>query len=205
MAESDCLRLPRPCSASGSFSSIGIAEICAAAGVQKGSFFSASRSKQALALAVIEEHWIWQGTEWAKIFDAVAPLLGAPPATSSAPHRRHPGSPRCGRRFGNGLPLRQPRAGDGRKDDPIRERLQGIFDEQIDMVERSASKRRWRTARCLPGMRKRRRSRSSPSLRVWSCLRSSSTMTPPAGSALGEQHEPPAPGRAGHSKPGLAG
>ncbi|MBP2217020.1 TetR/AcrR family transcriptional regulator [Arthrobacter sp. CAN_C5] len=119
-----------------SFSSIGIAEICATADVQKGSFYYHFQSKQALALAVIEEHWVWQGTEWAKIFDAKAPLLErlrdlfGLTADIQVASLAGAGSV-MGCLFGN-LALEM-----SRQDDPIRERLQGIFDEQIDMVERA--------------------------------------------------------------------
>jgi TetR/AcrR family transcriptional regulator, transcriptional repressor for nem operon len=119
-----------------SFSSIGVAEICAAAGVQKGSFYYYFESKQALALAVIEEHWIWQRTEWAKILDGSAPLLERLrdlfrlTADIQVASLAGTGSV-TGCLFGN-LALEM-----SGQDDPIRERLQGIFDEQIDMVEHS--------------------------------------------------------------------
>jgi TetR/AcrR family transcriptional repressor of nem operon len=119
-----------------SYSSIGVAEICTAAGVQKGSFYYYFESKQALALAVIEEHWTWQRAEWAKILDAADPLLDRLrrlfrlTAEIQVTSLAGTGSV-TGCLFGN-LALEM-----SGQDDPIRERLQGIFDEQIDMVERA--------------------------------------------------------------------
>ncbi len=40
-----------------SYTGVGVSEICAAAGVQKGSFYHFFSSKQDLALAVIDERW----------------------------------------------------------------------------------------------------------------------------------------------------
>jgi TetR/AcrR family transcriptional repressor of nem operon len=40
-----------------SYTDVGVGEICAAAGVQKGSFYHFFPSKQALALAVIDDRW----------------------------------------------------------------------------------------------------------------------------------------------------
>ena len=51
------------------YSSVGVAEIASRAGVQKGSFYHFFPSKEALALAVIDEHWEWQRTEWQAILD----------------------------------------------------------------------------------------------------------------------------------------
>src|SRR3954466_4526859 len=39
------------------YSALGVAEICKTAGVPKGSFYYFFESKEALALAVIDEHW----------------------------------------------------------------------------------------------------------------------------------------------------
>ena len=48
------------------YSSVGVAEISARAGVQKGSFYYFFPSKEALALAVTDEHWAWQRADWAR-------------------------------------------------------------------------------------------------------------------------------------------
>lgn len=116
-----------------SYSSIGVAEICAAAGVQKGSFYYYFASKQALALAVIDEHWVLQRAEWSRVFESSAPLesqlrelfeltteiqVASASGTGSV----------SGCLFGN-LALEM-----SGQDDQIRERIQEIFEEQISLV-----------------------------------------------------------------------
>ena len=49
------------------YSALGVAEICKAAGVPKGSFYYFFESKEVLALAVIDEHWAVQGRDWERI------------------------------------------------------------------------------------------------------------------------------------------
>src|SRR5690349_261386 len=57
------------------YSALGVAEICAAAGVPKGSFYYFFDSKQALAEAVIEDHWVEQRAQWAALLGSdKAPL-----------------------------------------------------------------------------------------------------------------------------------
>jgi TetR/AcrR family transcriptional repressor of nem operon len=121
-----------------SYSSIGVAEICAAAGVQKGSFYYFFESKQALALAVIEEHWIWQRGEWVRVLDSPEPLLDRLQKlfrlTAEIQVTSLEGTGTVtGCLFGN-LALEM-----SGQDEPIRERLKGIFEEQIDMVEQAVS------------------------------------------------------------------
>src|SRR6478609_4720554 len=58
-----------------SYASIGVAEICAAAGVPKGSFYYFFPSKQALALEVVDQHWQWQRGEWMGILSTSAPIV----------------------------------------------------------------------------------------------------------------------------------
>ncbi len=60
------------------YSALGVAEICKAAGVPKGSFYYFYASKEALALAVVDEHWADQRREWTRILagggDGAQPL-----------------------------------------------------------------------------------------------------------------------------------
>ena len=49
------------------YSALGVAEICKAADVPKGSFYYFFESKEALALAVIDEHWAGQERTWRRI------------------------------------------------------------------------------------------------------------------------------------------
>jgi TetR/AcrR family transcriptional repressor of nem operon len=115
------------------YSSVGVAEIAARAGVQKGSFYYFFPSKEALALAVIDEHWDWQRGEWAKmlggegtalehlraVFDATAALqVEALQGTGSV----------TGCLFGNlALEVSSISA-------PMQKRLQEIFEEQVEMI-----------------------------------------------------------------------
>ena len=49
------------------YGAVGIAEIASRAGVQKGSFYYFFSSKEALALAVIDQHWAWQRGQWEQV------------------------------------------------------------------------------------------------------------------------------------------
>ncbi|MBO3662479.1 TetR/AcrR family transcriptional regulator [Microbacterium stercoris] len=116
-----------------SYSAVGIAEICARAGVQKGSFYYFFPSKEALALATIEDHWIRQKSDWASIlhgegsplerlhrlFDATTQIQADALAGTGTV---------TGCLFGN-LALEV-----GAISEPIRERLQGVFAEQVEMI-----------------------------------------------------------------------
>jgi TetR/AcrR family transcriptional repressor of nem operon len=117
-----------------SYSSLGVAEICAEAGVQKGSFYYFFESKQALALAVIEQHWVAQREQWSGLLNADESLLDRLhsifrlTAEIQIASLEGTGSV-TGCLFGN-LALEM-----SGQDHTIRERVQGIFDEQIAMVE----------------------------------------------------------------------
>jgi TetR/AcrR family transcriptional repressor of nem operon len=80
------------------YASIGVAEICAAAGVPKGSFYHFFPSKQALALEVQTTALKGTGAVTGCLFGNLALEVSA-------------------------------------QDDPVRERLQQIFEEQIDLIE----------------------------------------------------------------------
>ena len=117
-----------------SYASIGVAEICAAAGVPKGSFYYFFPSKQALALEVVNEHWTWQRGEWERILHAPDPVVERLRklfvATAEMQDAALQGQGAVvGCLFGN-LALEL-----SAEDDPVRGRLQEIFEEQIDIVE----------------------------------------------------------------------
>jgi TetR/AcrR family transcriptional regulator, transcriptional repressor for nem operon len=57
-----------------SYGTVGVADICTAAGVPKGSFYYFFPSKQDLALAVIDRHWDEQRAQWSSILTAPTPI-----------------------------------------------------------------------------------------------------------------------------------
>jgi len=116
------------------YSAIGVAEIAAEAGVPKGSFYYFFPSKQALALAVVNQHWEHQRAEWLRILttpDSLTERLRALfVSTAEVQQQAVTGTGAVvGCLFGN-LALEV-----SAQDDPVRIRLQEIFEEQIDIVE----------------------------------------------------------------------
>lgn len=115
------------------YGSIGVAELCSRAGVNKGSFYYFFASKEALALAVIDRHWTWQKGVWAGILDGPESLLerlrGLFDATAQMQVDAVTGTGWvAGCLFGN-LALEV-----SSQNEPVRLRLQEIFDEQIAMI-----------------------------------------------------------------------
>jgi len=116
------------------YSALGVAEICKAAGVPKGSFYYFFESKEALALAVVDEHWVAQRREWETVLGTDAGplrrLRGLVEQTEAGQRAVQEG---CGTvsgcLFGN-LALEL-----SNHAEPVRGRLQEIFDAQVDMVE----------------------------------------------------------------------
>jgi TetR/AcrR family transcriptional repressor of nem operon len=115
------------------YGSVGIAEIAARAGVQKGSFYYYFASKEALALAVIDGHWDSQGAEWAQILGgqgtALERLHGIFDATARTQRAALRGTGSVtGCLFGNlALEVSSIKG-------PMQKRLQEIFEEQVEMV-----------------------------------------------------------------------
>lgn len=58
-----------------SYGAVGVADICAAADVRKGSFYYFFESKQALTLAAIDIHWGRQRDAWQAILGTSEPAL----------------------------------------------------------------------------------------------------------------------------------
>lgn len=118
------------------YAAIGVAEISAAAGVPKGSFYYFYPSKQALALAVIDRHWERQRAGWLRILGDEAPLterLRELVVFTTEVQRiaRDDTGAVVGCLFGNfALEV-------SAQDDPVRVRLQEIFDEQVQLVEQA--------------------------------------------------------------------
>jgi TetR/AcrR family transcriptional repressor of nem operon len=115
------------------YSSVGVAEIAARAGVQKGSFYYFFPSKEALALAVIDEHWDWQRGEWAKLLAGEGTALEHLRAVFDLTVREQVAALRgtgsvTGCLFGNlALEVSSVNA-------PMQQRLQEIFEEQVEMI-----------------------------------------------------------------------
>jgi TetR/AcrR family transcriptional repressor of nem operon len=116
------------------YSSVGVAEICAAAGVPKGSFYYFFRSKQDLALAVIDAHWAGQREQWVDILGGTRPVverlhdLFRATAQVQRAALADAGAV-AGCLFGNlALELSSTEPG-------VRARLEEIFDSQVRMIE----------------------------------------------------------------------
>jgi len=58
-----------------SYNAVGIADLCAAADVRKGSFYHFFPSKQELTLAAVDAHWTEQRAAWAATLSAPRPAL----------------------------------------------------------------------------------------------------------------------------------
>ncbi|MET7497732.1 TetR/AcrR family transcriptional regulator [Streptomyces sp900116325] len=116
------------------YSALGVAEICKAAGVPKGSFYYFFESKEALALAVIDEHWAGQKRDWTGILNSEAgPLDRLRQLFEVTEAGQRAGQQSCGTvsgcLFGN-LTLEM-----SNQTEAIRTRLQEIFDAQVEMVD----------------------------------------------------------------------
>jgi TetR/AcrR family transcriptional regulator, transcriptional repressor for nem operon len=116
------------------YSALGVAEICEAAGVPKGSFYYFFKSKEALALAVLDGHWAAERRGWASALgDDVEPLERLRRLFEATQADQLAGQQSCGTisgcLFGN-LTLEL-----SNQTEQIRERLQEIFDEQVELVD----------------------------------------------------------------------
>ncbi|MGW1168441.1 TetR/AcrR family transcriptional regulator [Streptomyces sp. NPDC002550] len=125
------------------YSALGVAEICKAAGVPKGSFYYFFESKEALALAVLDEHWEAQRADWVRALQSDAePLLRLRRLFEETEAELRTGQQTCGTvsgcMFGN-LTLEL-----SNQTEPIRERLQQIFEAQVEMVDKVIAEARQR-------------------------------------------------------------
>ncbi|MFI7453068.1 TetR/AcrR family transcriptional regulator [Nonomuraea sp. NPDC049714] len=116
------------------YSALGVAEICKAAGVPKGSFYHFFESKEALALAVIDQHWAVQLRDWTRVLSGDAePLQRLRQLFEETAAAQRAGQQSCGTvsgcLFGN-LSLEL-----SNQTEAIRDRLQQIFDAQVGLVD----------------------------------------------------------------------
>ncbi|MFE1905137.1 TetR/AcrR family transcriptional regulator [Streptomyces gardneri] len=131
------------------YSALGVAEICKAAAVPKGSFYYFFASKEELALAVIDEHWTGQRTEWTRALGGGGDGGGAARALQGL--RRlyeftaadlRAGQRSCGAVTGCLLGNLALEMSTGTA--TVRERLREIFDEQVALVEETVAEARGR-------------------------------------------------------------
>lgn len=149
------------------YSALGVAEICKAAGVPKGSFYYFYESKEALALAVVDEHWADQRREWTRILSGgsgvAQPLDRLRKLFEETEAGQHVVQQGCGTvlgcLFGN-LSLEM-----SNRTEAVRARLQEIFDAQVEMVAAVVGEARDRGTSPWP-TRRRRLVPSSPSWRA---------------------------------------
>jgi TetR/AcrR family transcriptional repressor of nem operon len=116
------------------YSALGVAEICKAARMPKGSFYYHFESKEALALAVIDEHWAARCSDWIRILGGDAPpLLRLRQLFEETEAAQRSGQTSRGTvsgcLFGN-LALEM-----SNHTEALRVRLQQIFDAEVEMVE----------------------------------------------------------------------
>jgi TetR/AcrR family transcriptional regulator, transcriptional repressor for nem operon len=116
------------------YSALGVAEICKAADVPKGSFYYFFESKEALTLSVIDEHWAAQERAWTRVLASdAAPLQRLRQLLQETEAGQRAGQQSCGTisgcLFGN-LTLEM-----SNHTEAIRSRLQEIFDAQVNMVD----------------------------------------------------------------------
>ncbi|GAA3482595.1 TetR/AcrR family transcriptional regulator [Streptomyces yanii] len=116
------------------YSALGVAEICKTAGVPKGSFYYFFESKEALALAVIDEQWAVQQSDWTRILNSGAePLQRLRQLFEETEAEQRAGQQSCGTvsgcMFGN-LTLEM-----SNQTEAVRKHLQEIFDAQVEMVD----------------------------------------------------------------------
>ncbi|WOX14078.1 TetR/AcrR family transcriptional regulator [Streptomyces sp. N50] len=118
------------------YSALGVAEICKAAGVPKGSFYYFYASKEALALAVVDEHWADQRREWTRILSGetggAQPLDRLRQLFEETEAGQHAVQQGCGTVLGcllGNLSLEM-----SNQTEAVRARLQEIFDAQVEMV-----------------------------------------------------------------------
>jgi TetR/AcrR family transcriptional regulator, transcriptional repressor for nem operon len=125
------------------YAALGVAEICKAAGVPKGSFYYFFESKEMLALAVLDEHWRIQREDWTRALGGDKdPLQRLKKLFDETEAGLRAGQQSCGTvsgcMFGNlTLELSNQTA-------PIRDRLREIFDAQVEMVDKVIAEARER-------------------------------------------------------------
>ncbi|MDX2643767.1 TetR/AcrR family transcriptional regulator [Streptomyces sp. PA03-1a] len=116
------------------YAALGLAEICRAAGVPRGSFHYFFASKEALALSVIDEHWNAQRRVWLRLLDPDAePLSRLRTLFEATSAQQGAGQRDCG--IVAGCMFANFAVESGELTEVVRERLREIFEAQVGMVE----------------------------------------------------------------------
>ncbi|MFI8183944.1 TetR/AcrR family transcriptional regulator [Actinacidiphila glaucinigra] len=139
------------------YSALGLAEICRAAGVPRGSFHYFFASKEALALSVVDEHWNAQRRVWLRLLGSGAEPLSRLRALFEATGVRQRDGQRdrgtiAGCMFAN-LAVEA-----GEQTEAVRQRLREIFEAQVGMVESVVGEARQRGEVSVPDPREAARS-----------------------------------------------
>jgi TetR/AcrR family transcriptional repressor of nem operon len=139
------------------YSALGVAEICKSAGVPKGSFYHFFASKEALALAVIDEQWAVQLRDWTRVLGSdLDPLQRLRQLLEETAAAQRAGQQSCGTvsgcLFGN-LTLEL-----STQTEAVRDRLRQIFDAQVDLVATVVAEAREEGEAAVPDAREAARS-----------------------------------------------
>lgn len=139
------------------YSALGVAEICKSAGVPKGSFYHFFASKEALALAVIDEQWAVQLRDWTRVLGSdLKPLQRLRQLLEETAAAQRAGQQSCGTvsgcLFGN-LTLEL-----STQTEAVRDRLRQIFDAQVDLVATVVAEAREEGEAAVPDAREAARS-----------------------------------------------
>ncbi|MFJ5833045.1 TetR/AcrR family transcriptional regulator [Streptomyces sp. NPDC093089] len=125
------------------YSALGVAEICAAAGVPKGSFYYFFASKEQLALAVVDEHWAGRRAVWDRaLAPDVPPLARLRRLYAATEEGLRADRESCGAVTGcllGNLALEM-----STRTESVRGRLREVFEEQVSLVEGAVAEARGR-------------------------------------------------------------
>jgi TetR/AcrR family transcriptional repressor of nem operon len=117
------------------YHAVGVSEICARAGLQKGSFYHFFESKRRLALAVVDAHASAVGKELAGLENGAGPALGRLREFFESIHRRQVDECACGARV-LGCPLGNLALELATYDEELRQALLNGLVRQVTALER---------------------------------------------------------------------